>query len=259
MSLIGRLARTASMGTLSAITLAASGCLTTDFAPSFNNDSNQLPPAVYDGTGNALDMAAQNEAEKGNIRGARGLDFFAKTYHFQAQDESRMNAAREGRTTVIVNQVPPQPTQEQIRQEDYRGQIKRVWVDYNAIENDQKGMKIHANFDIVNQKGKKTEVAAFFLEQDGSILMDKNNKYRAPAGEVSVGKIVYPVSNNTVFGNVEQNPDNDFYLFMPFDELDIEARGKHDLVFLLFVGDLSEGRQDLIDKTDPIGFSYTKE
>lgn len=102
-------------------------------------------------------------------------------------------------------------------------QISNVWVDHNAYENSQYGMRIHVSFNVVNQQNDNCEIAAYFRFQSGETLRDYNNSYTTYDGQVSVGQTFVPQYYDTTY--------NDFTLFMPYDELHVDEIGEYDLEF----------------------------
>lgn len=102
-------------------------------------------------------------------------------------------------------------------------QISSVSIDHNVYENNQKGMRIHVSFNVVNKQNETCEIAAYFRYQSGEVLRDYNDSYTTYDGQVSVGQTFIPQYYNTSF--------SDFTLFMPYDELHIDGLGEYALEF----------------------------
>ena len=98
--------------------------------------------------------------------------------------------------------------------------IDKLWVEYDVLENNVKGMRIHVNFTIYNYKGRKGYCSAYFYNSDGTALKDYNNVYNTVNGNVSTSDTFVPIYDNTTF--------NDHTLFIPYTELH-RTKGYYDL------------------------------
>lgn len=103
-----------------------------------------------------------------------------------------------------------------------RGTFHKIWVDHNIHEDNKKGMKIHAKFEVSNLKDVPCQAAAYFYYDSGGKLKDCNNAYNAKDGQVCVDGGFNPSYEESIY--------NDFELFMPYDELHMSS-GKHSLKF----------------------------
>ncbi len=105
-----------------------------------------------------------------------------------------------------------------------RGKFHEIWVDHNAHKGSEKGMKIHAKFEVSNLKDVSCRAAAYFYYSSGNRLKDYNNLFCSKDGFVSIGKDFNPGYEESIY--------NDFELFMPYSELHMND-GKHDLKFYI--------------------------
>jgi hypothetical protein len=98
--------------------------------------------------------------------------------------------------------------------------FKDLWIDYDAKEGTEKGLRIHVKFTVYGMKNLPSYVAIYFKDEDGNFLKDSNGKFASSSGEVAVYREL----------DVGYDPGdyNDLSVFMPFDELDLDD-GNHDL------------------------------
>jgi len=54
--------------------------------------------------------------------------------------------------------------------------IHKVWVEHNIHQDDQKGMLIHVDFSVANQRGFSSAATAFFSYQSGENILDGRGK-----------------------------------------------------------------------------------
>ncbi|GJD22459.1 hypothetical protein RIVM261_074150 [Rivularia sp. IAM M-261] len=101
-----------------------------------------------------------------------------------------------------------------------RGSIDKIWVDFDIINSGQTGMNIHLQFSTCNLMGNKCGVTAFFYSEDGQYLKDQNNQYCTTSGQVCSYETFTPPYKNSSY--------KDFVLFMPYSELHL-PRGEYNL------------------------------
>lgn len=107
--------------------------------------------------------------------------------------------------------------------------LQKIWVDYDTYSGNQYGMMIHVDFTTYEMKGIPVEFAVFFDYYDGENLVwlkDNNGRYNSPGGYVGVAKKITPSYETSVFTDIQ--------VFMPYDELDLDA-GTHDLSMELYI------------------------
>jgi len=106
-----------------------------------------------------------------------------------------------------------------------KGKFHSVWVDHNCYKNNEKGMNIHAKFEVDNLKGVDCKAAAYFYYSSGGKLRDSNNSYCTNDGYVSSYGVGFtPTYDGALYSDLE--------LFMPYDELHL-SNGKHELKFYI--------------------------
>src|SRR5262249_13224714 len=98
--------------------------------------------------------------------------------------------------------------------------FSKQWIDYDVTEDGSKGMRIHVKFSVYEMKDMESYLAVYYADGKGERLKDKNQKFNSASGEVAVYKKLNPCCNETDY--------DDLQLFMPYDELDLDA-GKYDL------------------------------
>lgn len=108
------------------------------------------------------------------------------------------------------------------------GEIKKVWVEYAAIENGEKGMKIHIDFSINNMLNKQGDCVVWFYKADGSKLKDTNGLNKTLDGQVSTSEVFKPGYENARY--------SDFKIFMPYKELHTSS-GTNNLKFCIGIFD----------------------
>ncbi|MGQ0739015.1 MAG: hypothetical protein ACT4OJ_08170 [Bacteroidota bacterium] len=123
-----------------------------------------------------------------------------------------------------------------------------MWINYDAMENNQEGMMLHFKFTVYDMKDLEASVAVYFLQDNtaGTVLKDKNQKYTSSGGNVAVYKDIFPGYATTNY--------NDLQVFMPYDELDL-GPGKH---YLLMDVKLIYRKGGLISNFTYYGFRYTE-
>ena len=127
-----------------------------------------------------------------------------------------------------------------------KGKFEKVWVDHSVFEDKKKGMRIHAAFDVSNLKGKKCRANVYFYFASGKALKDLNNKFNTTDGNVAMNEEFSPPYENSTY--------KDFQLFMPYDELHMEA-GKSSLKLVVKLS--CEGLGFLAESED-YEFDYTR-
>ena len=96
----------------------------------------------------------------------------------------------------------------------------KMSVDYNVLENNVYGMRIHTTFSTYNMKGVSSYLAIYFQKKDGSKLLSNNDTYRSKTGQVAIFKLLKPNFDETEF--------KDLQMFIPYNEFNLTP-GKYDL------------------------------
>lgn len=101
-------------------------------------------------------------------------------------------------------------------------EIRNIWLEANAIQKDERGLKIHTDLQLGQVKGKLVELQAiFYATPGGRALRDKNNKYR-------LSPSLNYVSSSNYFTPKESNYNaEDVTIFIPTEELHITGTRKY--------------------------------
>ena len=86
--------------------------------------------------------------------------------------------------------------------------IEKVWVDYNATENNQTGMRIHIKFDVSGSKNQYIQVSAAFYNGDKPVKCYIDGYKYSITDNMACIKQPTPPYENTTW--------SDFQLFMPY-------------------------------------------
>ena len=132
------------------------------------------------------------------------------------------------------------------------GDIEKVWVEHNTYNGDsEKGMRIHTRFSVRNHRGLPVRLGAYFYKRNGDKLWDDDGSFRANDGQVSTGgDLLRAPYDNTIW--------KDNVMFFPYDQFDINQKGKHSLKFNVWLWDKSNDGARKLDESDWISFTYTK-
>ena len=94
-----------------------------------------------------------------------------------------------------------------------------MWVDYDVMEKNKKGMLIHLKFSAKNMKGIDAQAAIYFQKKNGEKI-EGGEGYRSKSGQLAIYKDIKPAYDDAVY--------KDLQLFIPYSEFDI-GKGKFDL------------------------------
>lgn len=100
-----------------------------------------------------------------------------------------------------------------------------VSVDFEGYneETEEDGMIFTSDFNLKNGLKQEFTMAIYFFTANGTPLKDSNKKFYSANGNVSVFKKFTPAFANAVF--------NQFEIFMPYDELELEECGEQKLKY----------------------------
>lgn len=127
---------------------------------------------------------------------------------------------------------------------------QNVWVEHNIVRNGEKGLLIHARLSVAGCKDVKLRENAYFQLQNGPGLRAKSGPYSTPAG--------YVVASQTFTPGYASATYNDFQLFMPYDQLNMQ-RGSYKLCFnLAFYVETGNNNMPLIGKSQSVNFNYSR-
>ena len=102
--------------------------------------------------------------------------------------------------------------------------FNRLWVDYDVTEGNQRGMRVHVNFQIADAIGIRPRLAVYFQKKNGEKLYTTNRTYRSMDKD-RVGQIV---AYFDLTPGYEITDYDDISVFMPYSVLNL-PRGNHDL------------------------------
>ncbi|UCG23397.1 MAG: S8 family serine peptidase [Chloroflexota bacterium] len=112
--------------------------------------------------------------------------------------------------------------------------IHTLWQEHNVFQAGQKGMVIHAGFDIAGFQGQAGHVRARFLDRGtGQYLLDGNQSYGDAEGRVAAIMDFIPAYSWAHY--------SDEVLFMPYAELDL-ALGSYALELEVDISDAQSGQ-----------------
>ena len=110
--------------------------------------------------------------------------------------------------------------------------INRIWTEHNVAENDQRGMKIHVEFESSGLMGHTLKPCVFFYKANQSPLSGvQGSNYITSDGQATVQKETTSRYNNSTW--------RDFTLFMPYQAIDT-PRGKVDLLYRIDIYDCTD-------------------
>lgn len=100
--------------------------------------------------------------------------------------------------------------------------FKKIWIETNVTHDGEKGVMIHADFDLNDAKGKNVECQAiFYASPGGRALRDLNGKYR-------LSPSLNYVSSASFFKATTNAMDvNDCRIFIPTSELHLKNARKY--------------------------------
>ncbi|MBK7408156.1 MAG: hypothetical protein IPJ40_08895 [Saprospirales bacterium] len=123
-------------------------------------------------------------------------------------------------TPTTPTMVPRSPTADP---QKATASFKRIWVEKEVEEQGEKGVRIHAHFNVANLFGQDCRAVAWFYDgTTGEPLEDFNGAYSTSTGDVSVGVDFVPNYISADFTDVP--------FFIPYEELHQEE-GVHLIKF----------------------------
>ena len=151
-------------------------------------------------------------------------------------------------STVVQSIQSTQNIQNTQSTQNTSGQIEKVWVDYNAVQDNQNGIKIHVKFSVQGMQHKQGLCAAWFYYDSGEklVLTEHNGAYTTASKQVSVADDFTPGYENTIY--------EDFVLFIPFSAFPRLGNGKFGFKF--YVGIMDSNNKQLA-RSEDIGFALS--
>lgn len=88
--------------------------------------------------------------------------------------------------------------------------FKKVWVDFDVYENNQKGMRVHIEFNINNFVNVDGDMVVRVL-RDNKPVMANEQAYRSQGGDLAVYSAFKPAYDNTYY--------SDLSVFLPYEAI----------------------------------------
>jgi len=98
------------------------------------------------------------------------------------------------------------------------GEFHKIWVEHRVDKNNQKGMKIHAQFSVDYLEEVNCRAIVCFTYHSGELIKDSNGF------DWTVAREFTPSSDNSIY--------NDFVFFLPYEKIPL-PEGEYDLKFHL--------------------------
>lgn len=123
-----------------------------------------------------------------------------------------------------------------------------TWVDYDVMENDVKGMRIHSKFTIRNMEGKLCNIRIRVLDTKNEFLnsTDNSSKYANYLGLIELNNSIRPGYENAVYSDLDT--------FLPYKLFDLES-GQF---YLKLDIDLTSSQDELIKHLEIKNFKFTR-
>jgi serine/threonine-protein kinase len=157
----------------------------------------------------------------------------------QLEEQQKREAAEKKQQEEAAKRVELEKMQPQ-------GKIEKVWVDYDYVRGNRKGLLIHTKFSVNNLQSVGCLIAAYFYYENGDPLKDYDNDFYTAKGDVAVSDTFSPKYVESEF--------DDYELFIPTDEL-LTKSGTYNLKFQVQIRkQLSETS---FDSSEYVTFKYT--
>ena len=127
-----------------------------------------------------------------------------------------------------------------------RSQIKDVYADQIINSFNQKGVRIHAAFEVDNRSGVPCVILVFFFDEFGNPIKGYNGSSIQKNGQMAGGQEFTPNLNNVEASKV---------FFVPFEELHLK-NGSSAFKYQIEIYEVSSGA--LIVKSDLYSFTITQ-
>lgn len=104
--------------------------------------------------------------------------------------------------------------------------ILKVWTEHNVYRNDEKGMMIHAQLDVENNKGNSTNFTCFIKDENGNALSSVRSGYKSVDGKLCAYENNKPSYSSSRW--------EDYKLFLPYSLLpQKEGTSSYNFTFLI--------------------------
>lgn len=99
-------------------------------------------------------------------------------------------------------------------------------IEHDIVQDGKKGMKIHANFNVYNAKGKTGYAYVFITDSEGKYVKGKGEASCTTDGSVYVKRELTPAYDNTIY--------KDFQFFFPLEHISMKP-GKHNYNCIVYI------------------------
>lgn len=173
------------------------------------------------------------------------------TFRLTPEIERELRAA--GASVALINEIrlnsqtaTVKPTPKPIDNGGVKPLVtfEELWVDYDANEDDQKGLRIHTKFSVAKMKNVPGFLAIYFSKKNGDLLKTTNKKFASTSGQVAVFRKITPAYDPAVY--------SDYSVFIPYTEFNLPY-GNYDLKL---DADLIYENGDLIQHFDFLEFVF---
>lgn len=100
-------------------------------------------------------------------------------------------------------------------QTDVSAKFKRTWLELDVYQNHVKGLRVHANLDVWNAKGKELRMECYFFDSSGRPLKDFNKNFYSGDGQVCAVMSFRPSYDASTY--------SDLSVFIPYSELHLSS------------------------------------
>ena len=118
--------------------------------------------------------------------------------------------------------------------------IDRIWVDHNQYELGELGMMIHLSFTVNNLQNEQGSISCYFYDSNRDKIFGQPG-YTASDGHIAFSKSFFLTYTSTQF--------EDFYLFMPYSELEIGYNCNLNVQAQLIVNGVSYSTSEYVEFT----------
>ncbi len=99
-------------------------------------------------------------------------------------------------------------------------------IEHDIVQDGKKGMRIHANFNVYNAKGKEGYAYVFITDSLGNFVKGKGDATCTTDGSVFVKREITPSYENTIY--------KDFQFFFPLEHISMKP-GKHNYNCIVYI------------------------
>lgn len=163
------------------------------------------------------------QSQSGGFSMAEKNDFLRKTVidrgiTFRLSPDIESELLRAGASTTLMSAIrakaPRIDTVKNVKNPTAKVDFEKIWVDYDVVEDGQKGMRIHNKFTVRNLK----EIPLYMTVR---IINEKDQAVMTPANKtLEISKPLNPGYENSVYA--------DYHVFVPYTLISLPA-GKHNL------------------------------